>query len=206
MDSKIKPKVTEKSFKENVKNIINNPHNAIVELIANAHDAGATELYIDWPVDLFINKNPIIKFKDNGQGMSNEEFKKIWAELSYDRLKNSDGEIELETDNGEIILRKVYGKNGKGRHSPFAFSKKYNVKTIKNGECSIFEISEDSEVGFTISEKEKYDTEENDGTIISFKISKIDNNLSIESIRETIATRFLKDSNFKIFLNNEIIE
>lgn len=207
MDSKIKPKVTEKSFKENVKNIINNPHNAIVELIANAHDAGATELYIDWPVDLFINKNPIIKFKDNGQGMSNEEFKTIWVELSYDRLKNTGGgSVEIETDSGETILRKVYGKNGKGRHSPFAFSNKYKVKTIKNGECSIFEISEDSEVGFSISEKEKYDTGENNGTIISFKFSKIDNNLSIETIKETIATRFLKDSNFKIFLNNELIE
>ena len=134
---KFKPKVNEKSFKENVKNIINNPHNAIVELIANAHDAGATELYIDWPVDLFINKNPIIKFRDNGQGMSNEEFKNIWVELSYDRLKNTGGDsIEIETDSGETLSRKVYGRNGKGRHSPFAFSNKYNVKTIKNGEKS----------------------------------------------------------------------
>lgn len=119
MSSKIKPVVTAKSFKENVKNIISNPHNAIVELIANAHDAGATELYIDWPDDLFTGKNTLIKFKDNGQGMSNEDFKHIWVELSYDRFKNSGEEfIAIESETGESIYRKVYGKNGKGRHSP----------------------------------------------------------------------------------------
>ena len=202
-----KPKVTEKSFKEHISSIINNPYNAIVELIANAHDAGATELYIDWDVDFLNNKRSVIKFKDNGQGMSNEEFKNIWVELSYDRLKNNDGKfIEVITDNDETVHRKVYGKNGKGRHAPFAFSNKYIVKTIKNNECSIFEITEDSEDGFSFSEKENYHTEENNGTIISFKINKIDNNLSIDDIKQTIATRFLKDANFKIFLNNDLIE
>ncbi len=202
-----KPKVTEKSFKEHINSIINDPYNAIVELIANAHDAGATELYIEWDVDFLNNKRSVIKFKDNGHGMSNEEFKNIWVELSYDRLKNNEGDfIEIVLDNHETIHRKVYGKNGKGRHSPFAFSNKYEVKTIKDDECSIFEISEDSEVGFSISEKEKYSTEEKNGTIISFKITKIDNNLSIDEIKQTIATRFLKDDNFKIFLNNELIE
>lgn len=207
MQSKIKPRVTEKSFKEHINTIINNPYNAIVELIANAHDAGATELYINWDFDLLNNDSSFVEFKDNGQGMSNEEFKSIWAQLSYDRLKNSNGEfIELKTNSGDIIKRKVYGKNGKGRHSPFAFSNKYTVKTIRNKECSIFEIVEDSETGFSITEKGTKIINEEDGTIISFKITKIDNNLSIDEIRETIATRFLKDASFKIFLNDELIE
>lgn len=207
MSSMFKPRVTEKSFKEHINSIINNPYNAIVELIANAHDAGATELYINWDVNLLNSDLPKIEFKDNGQGMSNDEFKDIWVELSYDRLKNTDGDfIEVVNDKGDCIHRKVYGKNGKGRHSPFAFSNKYEVKTIKDGECSIFEISEDTENGFSISEKQKYGTEEENGTIISFKINKIENNLSIEVIKETIATRFLKDASFKIFLNNELIE
>lgn len=204
---KFKPKVTEKSFKEHINNIVNNPYNAIVELIANAHDAGANELYIEWAVDFLNNKSHLIKFQDDGKGMSNDEFKNIWVELSYDRLKNNGGEfIDIVTDDGKVIPRKVYGKNGKGRHSPFAFSNKYTVKTIKNKECSIFEILEDSEAGFSILEKEKTSTEEKNGTTISFKINKIDNNLSIDEIKETIATRFLKDDNFKIFLNNELIE
>lgn len=207
MSSKFKPRVTEKSFKEHINSIINNPYNAIVELIANAHDAGATELYINWDVNPLNSGLSKIEFKDNGQGMSNDEFKNIWGELSYDRLKNTDGDfIEVFNDKGNRIHRKVYGKNGKGRHSPFAFSNKYEVKTIKDGECSIFEISEDTENGFLISEKQKYDTEEENGTIISFKINKIENNLPIEVIKETIATRFLKDASFKIFLNNELIE
>ena len=67
MSLKIKPRVTQKSFKEHINSIINNPANAIVELIANAHDAGATELYIDWNVDPLNTNLPIIKFKDDGQ-------------------------------------------------------------------------------------------------------------------------------------------
>lgn len=201
------PVVNEKSFKEHIRSIVRNPFNAIVELIANAHDAGATELHIDWDVDFLNNKSSLIKFKDNGKGMSNEEFKRIWVELSYDRLKNNNGDsIEIETGNDEIILRKVYGKNGKGRHAPFAFSNKYEVKTINNGECSIFEISEDPKKGFAFSEKDNFQTDEKNGTCISFKITKIDNNITVEQIKETIATRFLKDANFNIFLNNELIE
>lgn len=201
------PVVNEKSFKEHIHSIVSNPLNAIVELIANAHDAGATELYIDWNVDFLNNKSSVIKFKDNGKGMSNEEFKNIWVELSYDRLKNSDGEyVEIENENGETIPRKVYGKHGKGRHAPFAFTNKYEVKTIKNGVCSIFEVSKDSKKGFGLSEKDKIQTEEKNGTCISFKITKIDNIPSVEEIKETIATRFLKDANFNIFLNNELIE
>ncbi len=201
------PIVNEKSFKEHIHSIVRNPLNAIVELIANAHDAGATELHIEWDVDCLNNKSSLIKFNDNGKGMSNEEFKNIWVELSYDRLKNKEGDsIEIETENGEVIPRKVYGKNGKGRHAPFAFTNKYEVKTINNGECSIFVISEDSEKGFALFEKDNFQTDEKNGTCVSFKITKIDNNIPVERIKETIATRFLKDTNFNIFLNNELIE
>ena len=155
---KFKPKITQRSFKEHIHSIINNPYNAIVELIANAHDAGASELYIDWDVD-FLNNNNMVKFQDNGHGMSNNDFKNIWVELSYDRLKNEGGEfVEIVNDNGQSFSRKVYGKNGKGRHSPFAFCDKYEVKTIHDGECSIFDVSKDSKEGFSISQREKYST------------------------------------------------
>ena len=43
--------VNEKSFKKHIHSIVRNTLNVIVELIANAHDAGATELHIDGDVD-----------------------------------------------------------------------------------------------------------------------------------------------------------
>lgn len=206
MGSKIKPEVTEKSFKENINSIVKKPHNAIIELIANAHDAGATELHIKWDDNRLNDPNSSVEFKDNGCGMSNDEFKNIWPQLSYNRFENSDDDsIEVITDSGDTIPRKIYGKNGKGRHSPFAFSNKYIVKTVKDNECSVFEISEDSETGFSISDTESKSSEEDNGTSISFKITKIDNNLSIDDIKETIASRFLKDPNFNIYLNTELI-
>lgn len=118
MSNILNPKVSEKSFKEHIHSIVVNPFNAIVELIANAHDAGATELYIYWSVDILNNEFAEIKFKDNGCGMSNDEFKEIWVELSYDRFKNDDGDkVKVITDSGDVLYRNVYGKNGNGRHA-----------------------------------------------------------------------------------------
>ena len=203
----IKPEVTEKSFKEHINPIIKNPHNAIIELIANSYDAGATEVYINWKFSINDTDNPLIEFRDNGCGMSNEEFRQIWKELSYDRLKKPNGNlINVQIDSDTYIHRKVYGRNGKGRHAPFAFSNKYIVKTIKDNNESIFEIYEDSESGFSIYEKGNEKVNDEPGTTILFKLTKIDNNLSADKIKETIATRFLKDPNFKIYLNDELIE
>ena len=87
---KITPEVTRKAFKEHIKPIISNPFNAIVELIANAYDAGATELNITWPLKNTLdneNESTTAIFKDNGKGMSNDEFIEIWKELSYNRLE-----------------------------------------------------------------------------------------------------------------------
>ncbi len=209
MNSSIKPEVSEKSFKEHIKPIINNPFNAIVELIANAHDAGATEVHIKWKYSITEDENDnYVEFKDNGTGMSNNEFKEIWKELSYDRLSKGMGEnIEININPDKApISRKVYGKNGKGRHAPFAFSNKYQVKTIKNNFCSIFEISEDSNSGFSIEEISTKQVNEPNGTLISFKINKNDKNLSPEKIKEILATRFLKDPTFTIYLNNNPIK
>ena len=169
MNNKYKPSDREKSFKKSIPDITN-PNNAVVELIANAYEAGSTEIHINCDIDILNNDLSMIKFEDNGCGMSNKEFK--------------------------------YARNGKGRHAPFAFSPQYAVKTIHNGECSVFEVCKDSQSGFSILEKEKFQTDPKNGTIISFKIN---NNISVEDIKETITTRFLKNENFKIYLNNNLL-
>ena len=40
--NKIRPEITKKAFEEHINPIISNPYNAIIELIDNAYDAGAT--------------------------------------------------------------------------------------------------------------------------------------------------------------------
>lgn len=204
--TKITPEVTQKAFKEHINSIISNPFTAFIELIANAYDAGATELNITWPLENTLDdtqESSIAIFKDNGEGMSSDEFLKIWKELSYNRITNQ-GKTIMFNYNNEEIIREVYGKNGKGRHAPFAFSNKYKVKTIKNNELSVFKIATDKK-GFSIETDKIEETEEKSGTEIIFDVDS-EKILDIESLRQTIATRFIKDDSFKIILNNETID
>lgn len=198
----IKPLLTDKAFKEHINPIISNPLNAIVELIANAYDAGATELKITWAENSdLINPSRKVSFKDNGVGMSKDEFEKIWVQLSYDRVKQHGKYISISGH--ENIHREVYGKNGKGRHAPFSFSDNYTIKTIKNNMLNCF-IIESSDSGFIVTDLDQSETEECDGTEVLFNLDN-NNDITISEIKETIATRFLKDDYFKIYINDEEI-
>ena len=64
--------------------IVSQPDIALTELVANAWDAGATNVYISIPE----NNNQILYVEDDGVGMSEEEFKQHWMKLRYNRLKN----------------------------------------------------------------------------------------------------------------------
>lgn len=201
--SELRPIITKKAFKEHIRPIINNPLNAFIELIANAHDSGATELKITWPekdnLDSINNSKKAI-FEDNGHGMTYEEFIDIWPQLSYNRIIEQGSEVEII---GTRTKRSVYGRNGKGRHSPFSFSDEYEIKTIKDGTCSNFKIKGD-EISFIIENISKKNTTDESGTTIKFSVIK--NNVEIDIIKETLATRFLKDDSFTIYLNNEKID
>ena len=52
--------------------IISEPRTAILELIANSYDAGATQIEICWPTD----KGDRLTITDNGIGMTKTEFER----------------------------------------------------------------------------------------------------------------------------------
>ncbi|MBI3675187.1 MAG: ATP-binding protein [Proteobacteria bacterium] len=62
--------------------IISDPRTAILELIANSYDAGATQIDISWPTE----KGEKFSVTDNGIGMTKAEFEKRWKTLCYDRV------------------------------------------------------------------------------------------------------------------------
>ncbi|MDR3063603.1 MAG: ATP-binding protein [Methanobrevibacter sp.] len=128
------PIVTARSFKDHVKSIVGDPYIAMVELISNSWDAGAENVKITWPEET--GGEMIIE--DDGEGMSKEEFLKIWRTLGYNRTEKQGREVTHRTK--RIGYREAYGKNGKGRHAPFCFAEIYNVETWKNNECSHFKI------------------------------------------------------------------
>ena len=95
--------------------IVNQPDVALTELVANAWDAGASNVVISIPDGY----NQILYIEDDGVGMSEDEFQHHWMTLRYNRLKNQGREVVFP--NGIKNKRLAFGRNGVGRHGLFCF-------------------------------------------------------------------------------------
>ena len=178
-------------------NLANQPDIALTELIANAWDAGATE------VEIFIPSNlgESLTIKDNGVGLSKEEFKSRWMKLGYNRLKNQGKNVVFPK--GINLTRYAYGRNGIGRHGLLCFNHEYKVITNKSGKKSTFCIStKNAKEPFFITD-EKFETSTNVGTYLEVVVNK--NLPKSKEINDIISARFLHDPNFKILINRELI-
>jgi HSP90 family molecular chaperone len=104
--------------------IMTDPRIAIVELVANAYDAGASIVSIQWPEA----RGGTYQIMDNGTGMSAEQFNRRWKTLSYSRTKEQGEYVEYPPDvTGD--KRVAFGQNGKGRYGPFCFSSNYEPRS-----------------------------------------------------------------------------
>ncbi len=92
-------------------NMISNARVAIIELIANAWDAGARRIDIQWPVKSEENTFSIL---DNGHGMNKTQFKDRYMTISYNR-EDEQGNLVVFPEGVQVGKRKAYGKNGMGR-------------------------------------------------------------------------------------------
>ena len=116
--------------------LLQSPRTAIVELVANCWDAGATEVKIVWPER---NTERTFSISDNGCGMTAEEFDKRWRTLAYDRIAEQ-GVFAKFPEGITLPQRPVYGRNGLGRLAGFCFADAYVVRTSKNGTESTFRV------------------------------------------------------------------
>ncbi|MCP4612971.1 MAG: ATP-binding protein [Planctomycetes bacterium] len=173
---------------------------AIVELIANAWDAGATEVGISWPNGMGIKEFSI---RDNGTGMISEEFLQRWSTLSYDRKKHL-GEYAIFPDGVDLPNRFAFGRNGKGRFSGFCFGSEYIVETSKNGELNRYRISRGDDTPFVIKLELTKESDKH-GTRIYCPEGK-QRILNQEEISSEIGMRFLTDPNFKVSVNGTEID
>lgn len=178
-------------------NLAVQPDIALTELVANAWDAGATE------VELFIPDKvgqPLI-IKDNGIGLSDRDFKDRWMKLGYDRIKNQGKSVEFAT--GLDLKRVAYGRNGVGRHGLLCFNDEYTVITNKQGKQSSFTITTKSVKEPFVIKKQEFSKSIFQGTKLEVLVIK---NLpkSAEMI-DLISARFLHDPNFRITINRQLI-
>jgi len=178
-------------------NLGSQPDIALTELVANAWDAGATE------VDIFLPDEygqPLI-IKDNGTGLTADEFKARWMKLGYNRLKNQGKKVEFAK--GIDLKRIAYGRNGVGRHGLLCFNDEYKIITNKDGKESTFTITTKDDTEPFIIKKEQFAKSSYPGTKLEVIVKK--NIPKSSEINDIISARFLHDPNFKISINKKII-
>lgn len=178
-------------------NLASQPDIALTELVANAWDAGATEVELFLPDE---TGQPLI-IKDNGTGLSAGEFKDRWMKLGYNRVKNQGKSVQFAK--GLDLTRVAYGKNGIGRHGLLCFNDEYKVVTNKQGKQSTFTVTTKSETEPFIIKKQEFSKSTFQGT--KLEVLAIKNLPKSSEIINLISARFLHDPNFKITINRQII-
>lgn len=180
--------------------LISDPQVAIVELIANSWDAGAREVKLLWPNRL----GGHFEILDNGTGMTKKDFERSWPTFNYNRIKFQGNCVTLP-ESSERAKRRVYGKNGKGRHSLFCFTDLYQVETWKGGSKSIYYVKkcENSTTPYQVELLNEIPFPGH-GTKIFCAIDR--NYIENENIEDLIGSKFIADPSFEIFLNNVKID
>jgi len=182
--------------------IISDPHVALVELVANAYDAGATRVDIVWPAEL----GGEFSLKDNGTGMTRGEFEERWATLSYNRLRRQGGHIEYPPDfAGRRSKRPAFGRNGQGRLGAFCFANEYGVETWRDGLCTSAVVRRAStpDLPFEYG-RVAVGPRQGHGTRVSARISH--HWVPATALVETIGSKFAVVPWLTIALNGEPIE
>ena len=175
--------------------IISEPAVAIIELIANSYDAGATRVSLTWPE----KTGDLLVISDNGTGMTTEEFHLRWKTLKYNRLVGQGDKVEFPPGvRGRS--RTAFGRNGKGRHGAFCFGDQYSIETIKSGVLTRARMSR-SRVGSEPFHCEVIAVEEapGHGTTITATVER--QLVDADALIALVGSKFAVDPEFKITVN-----
>ncbi len=162
------------------------PVPSVAELVANAWDADATKVEIEFPETIDENSEVIVR--DYGNGMSFDELNKYYLHIGYERRKER-GE---RTENGRLVM----GRKGIGKLAGFGIAEDLVLKSVKAGRLVQFTLNYTTLRGLEtvgnheISPEIDSQTDEQSGVTVTFKKLKISKNFSIDSFRKSMARRF----------------
>ena len=180
--------------------IIADPHYALIELVANCWDAGADRVDVEWLKD----GGHYLSVKDNGTGMTYEEFTQRWTQLNYNRLKYQGNNVEFPP---KLSKRKriAFGRNGIGRHAMFCFADQYFIETKKNGEFHLIRVERSFQgTPFKLILEDKGKSEGH-GTKIYAEAKRNAFELNSTQVSELIGSRFVADPEFNIYVNENFV-
>jgi len=190
-------------------NLYSNTPAVIAEVIANAWDADATEVRIDYDMD-----EKSVTVSDNGFGMDADDINGKYLHIGYQKRNTAGGE---KTPSG----RRPMGRKGIGKLSMFSIANKILVQSKKDGEKNAFLMDADKikeclqkstpeVVGEYRPEEKAFD--ENllkgpKGTVVKITdLKKRLTQLSVSGLKKRLARRFsvIKGGNdFKVVLNGD---
>ncbi|MDH5019017.1 ATP-binding protein [Halobacterium rubrum] len=188
----------------------------ISEYVANAWDAGATEVDIDVPTDESMSDDYEITIEDNGIGMDYDEVEEKF--LVVGRNRRQDEEQDVVDIRG--MTRPVMGRKGIGKLAGFGVAGKVVIQTFKDGKHVEFELDYDQmkERGNEAdpADTSTYDPEVTDygssadkdhGTIVTLTDLNRERRPTTRYIKERLARRFsVIDEDFVVRVNGERIE
>jgi hypothetical protein len=166
--------------------------------VANAWDAGAAKIEIFIPESM----DGELTVRDDGCGMTREQFEKRWMTLGYNRIKHQGVSADFPPERA-TWRRSAYGRNGMGRHGLLCFASKYHVETKRDGMGSRFVVATSSGTEpFTIEKFESFKAQGH-GTILTAIASR--NVPSADRIRDVLSARFLHDPQFSVHVNGKSV-
>ena len=184
-------------------NLYTNIYYVLAELIANAYDADAKNVYI-------ISNKDDIRIEDDGHGMSydNGDIKKFLNVAGVSRTN----ENESFSRSGE---RRKMGRKGVGKLAALSVSESVDIMTICNGEKSGFVLARRPNDGNKLTPIEDENISfcyiQNSGTAIVMRNPQYRLHKSLDAIKRNLLKIFpLVDNNFKIHIirgkEEEIVE
>jgi hypothetical protein len=175
--------------------IMRDSKTALIELIANSYDAGATQVDVTWPDAV----GGGFSIEDNGSGMTPDEFAQRWKTLGYRRLDHQGTNVTFPPGT-KARPRTAFGQSGKGRHGAFCFADTYEIETWRDGTCLQAEVSVATGGAEPFHCREVSRTsKEGNGTRIKAVVMR--GYVSGNELAETIGSKFAVDPEFQIRLN-----
>ena len=174
-------------------NLYTNIYYVLAELIANAYDADAHNVYI-------ISNDNDIRIEDDGHGMSYEkgEVGKFLHVAGISRTN----EDEAKTRSGN---RRKMGRKGVGKLAALSVSESVNVMTVSNGEKSGFVLAripfDGNKLKAIPDEEIAFNHIENNGTAIVMRNPRYRLNKTSDSVKRNLLKIFpLVNDDFKIHI------
>ncbi|MFH1749064.1 MAG: ATP-binding protein [Planctomycetota bacterium] len=187
---------------------------AISELLSNAYDAMARNVWITIPTGRPIQSTDQIVVEDDGHGMTFKECNTLYLSVGRNRRSNSS---EWTKAYNRLKPRKVQGRKGIGKLAGFGIAVRIEVRTVSEKQISHFVLDFDALTkSQSFADTKGYAPEglkddgknarERRGTKVTLSQLKISRAIDEDQFKRGIARRLLVlDRNFTVHVNEEAI-